>query len=129
MKVSHQLYEDEPFIKTLNATNFDEAVTNSTEVWVVKFYSPRCRHSISLVPEFKVMALRIKNELPIGVIDCLQEKILCRDYDVYSYPRIAFMYKSFIIDYSGPSHADDMISAARNAKRDYREMKKIKIME
>lgn len=129
MKVSNQLYGDEPFIKTLNATNFDEAVTNSTEMWVVKFYSPQCRHSISLVPEFKEMALRMKNKYPFGVIDCLREKILCQDYDVYSYPRIAFMYKSFIVDYSGPHNADSMIVAARTAKRDYREMKKIKIVK
>lgn len=74
------------------------------------------------------MALRMNGKFPFGVIDCLQEKILCRDYDVYSYPRIAFMYKSFIIDYSGPPNADSMIAAARTAKRDYREMKKIKIM-
>lgn len=123
---SHQLYENELDIRVLNSTNFDDAVTNSTDIWIVKFYTPRCRHSISLVSEFQKLAARLRKKFRFGAIDCLSEKILCRDYDVSSYPRVTFLYKSYIIDYSGPPNVESMVKAARNAKNDYREFKKIK---
>lgn len=93
---------------------------------MVKFYSPNCRHSLNLVPEFEKLAVRAKNIFPVGALDCLSANRICRDYDVYSFPRIAFLYETYIIDYSGPSNVESMLKAAKNAKKDFQEFLNLK---
>jgi thioredoxin-like negative regulator of GroEL len=126
VKLSFQLYEDETFIIKLNKTNFDGKVTNSSEMWIAKFYSPNCRHSVKLVPEFEKLAVEARNIFSIGALDCLSAVRICSDYDVNSFPRIAFLYKTFIVDYSGPSNSQSMLTAARIAKKDYQDFFKLK---
>lgn len=121
VRLSHQLYENDANIVKLTDVNFDLKVTNSSEMWVVEFYSPNCRHCIALVPEFKKLAVKLKKKFPVGAVDCLREKILCSDYDIRSFPRIAFLYETYIIDFSGTTVSDRIAIAAENAHNDYRE--------
>lgn len=122
MDLSHQLYKNDANIVTLDFRNFDKKVTNSSQTWIVEFYSPRCRHCISFVNGFKSLSLEAKNEFPVGAVDCLAEKRLCYDYGINSFPRIAFMYKTFIIDYSRSLQTEDILAEARNAADDFNEL-------
>ncbi len=40
----------------LTDDNFDEMVTNSTDFWMIEFYSPYCGHCIKLQPKWDAAA-------------------------------------------------------------------------
>lgn len=122
IKFSHQLYKYDPNIFNLNAQDFEKKITNSSKVWIVEFYSPRCRHCINFVPEFKNLSSQAKTEFPVGAVDCLAEKRICFDYKIHSFPTIAFMFKTYIIDHVQQFSSNEILNAARNAAKDFSEL-------
>jgi thioredoxin-like negative regulator of GroEL len=85
-------------------------------MWVVKFYSSRCRHSISAAPEFSMIAQQLHDTFQFGAVDCLQEKEVCfRWYGIHSFPTIGFLYEDMIIDYIGEIGIENVTLAAHHA--------------
>lgn len=123
MIICHQalsLYEHDENIALLTAQNFDDLVVKSNSMWVVNFYSSRCRHSINIAPEFSRIAKRLRYHFFIGAIDCIQEKELCfRLYRVYGFPAILFLYDKLMIEYRGDINVDNVSRAAFAAFNDY----------
>lgn len=123
VKDSLQLYKDSKIVQ-LTYKNFDAKITNATEVWIVQFYYPSCRHSINIVPEFEKLSAEAENEFAVGVVDCREEMSICLNYDIKAYPTIAFLYKYFIIDYQDQQIAQYILKGARKAADDYKEFDK-----
>lgn len=48
------------------------------------------------------------------------------DYDIDAYPRVAFLFKTYIIDYSSRREANQMLKAAREAFNEFKEFLKFK---
>lgn len=108
----------------LNNKNFDDKIINKTDVWIVQFYYPSCRHSINIVPEFEKLAVEAGKEFFVGVVDCQMEMTICMNYDIKAYPTFAFLYKYFIIDYQGQQDSMNILKGARQAVEDYKEFDK-----
>lgn len=114
------LYEHDENIAFLNKHNFDDLVVKSSNMWVVNFYSSRCRHSINIAPEFSRIAKRLRYHFYIGAVDCVQEKDLCyRLYRISGFPTIGFLYDKLIIDYRGDIHESGVARAAFAAFNEY----------
>ena len=89
-------------------------------MWVVMFYSSRCRHSINIAPEFSRIARRLNYHFFIGAVDCLKEKEVCyRLYRVNEFPSIGFLYDKLIIDFHGDINFVDVSNAAFRAFNEY----------
>lgn len=84
-------------------------------MWVVKFYSPKCRHSVQFVTEFKNTAQKLKKFFMVGAVDCLNNREICGSYQFYSYPTVAFLYRNLFVQYSGQRQSSDISKAAQEA--------------
>lgn len=118
IQLSHQLYENDPYIVTLTSSNFDEQVATSNSFWIVEFYSHKCPHCISLVPEFQKLSQSVSNKYRVGAINCLREKEICKEYDVTAFPKIAFLRQNYVVEYNGPNDSISISLEAENADRD-----------
>ena len=67
-----------------------------------------------------------KDKFPVGVVNCLQDNNLCLEYDITAYPRVAFLFKSYIIDFSGERKSDEMMRAAEVAFDEFKKFLKFK---
>jgi thioredoxin-like negative regulator of GroEL len=119
---STPLYEDDTHITQLTAENFEETLVDSYYMWIVKFYSSRCRYSISAAPEFSKIASELNDRYQFGAVDCLYEKEVCfRWYEIYSFPTIGFLYENMIINYNGEINLANITEAAGHAFNAYDE--------
>jgi len=47
-------------VVVLDASNFDELVMNSKDIWMVEFYAPWCGHCKALEPEWATASGKLK---------------------------------------------------------------------
>lgn len=61
--------------------------TEEHELLLAHFYLPWCPYSKMLAPQFELAATELKtNNIPLVKIDCIQEKDLCAEYEIFIYP-------------------------------------------
>lgn len=61
-------------VVVLTESNFDKAVMQSKDIWMVEFYAPWCGHCKALEPEYKEAASKLKGQVKLGKVDCDQHK-------------------------------------------------------
>ncbi|KAI4319879.1 hypothetical protein MLD38_033425 [Melastoma candidum] len=72
----------------LTASNFDELVLKSKDLWIVEFFAPWCGHCKKLAPEWKKAANNLKGKVKLGHVNCDEEKSLMSKYKVQGFPTI-----------------------------------------
>ena len=76
----------------LDASNFDQIVYGSKDIWMVEFYAPWCGHCKALEPEYKAAASQLKGSAKLAKMDCDDEKNkpVCGRMRVEGFPTIKY---------------------------------------
>lgn len=77
-------------VETLTWNKFQKKVLSSSDAWIVDFYAPWCGHCQVFKPEFEKVAENIEGIAKAGKVDCTQERELCNQASVHSYPSVRF---------------------------------------
>jgi len=89
------LYGDDDFIEILDYSNFQFALGDTSQFWVVEFYAAWCGHCQHFAPYVKSWAAQMQNWgriINFGVIDCGNSKNsqTCSDHGITGYPTIKY---------------------------------------
>lgn len=84
------IYDNDEEIITLNTADFEESVgkLDSDEIWFINFYSPFCSHCHVVAPEWRKLAKRMYKFVRIGAVNCGEERQLCQQENIQSYPSL-----------------------------------------
>lgn len=112
------LYPSYSDVIKLTASNFEEKVVKSDEVWIVEYYAPWCGHCQSMKDEYMKLATTLKGVVKVGAVNADEEKSLAGSHGVQGFPTIKiFSDKRNPTPYQGARTADGMIDAALEAIR------------
>lgn len=118
------LYDSSDDVVDLTASNFNNLVINSDEVWLVEFYAPWCGHCKSLAPEWKKAASALKGIVKVGAVDMDQHQSVGGPYNVRGFPTIKIFAgnKQSPQDYNGARSfqaiVDEAMKAAQRVVKD-----------
>ncbi|KAK9885493.1 hypothetical protein WA026_010986 [Henosepilachna vigintioctopunctata] len=83
-------------VKQLNEENFEENIQQDTKPWMVLFYSPKISESKQMIPLWYDAAQLLKEEVNFGSVDCTNNIVLAKEYDVGGYPTGILLIKEAI---------------------------------
>lgn len=108
------LYPPSSNVVSLHASNFDNLVIESDEVWIVEFFAPWCGHCQQLVPEYEKAATALKRIAKLGAVNVDNHKDLGERFDVKSFPTIKVfgIDKTRPEDYKGARTAEGFVNTA-----------------
>lgn len=72
----------------LTPRNFTAAVLESSEPWIVEFYSPFCSMCDMFNPEYKNAAAKLAGQARVGAVDADKHKDLASKFNVGGYPSL-----------------------------------------
>ena len=107
----------------LDATNFDEEVMRSKDIWFIEYMTKDCHHCVKLEPKFKKAAWVMKDRVKFGYVDLddPQAQVLARRFKIDGIPTIViFDYgyknkrKSKMIEYQGEREWKNLVTYAQN---------------
>lgn len=99
-------------VEVLTNENFDKTVTNSNDLWFIKFYAPWCHHCQALAPNWQNLARQMRGHLNIGEVDCDVHKKVCKQAGVKGYPTMILFRGSERIEYDGLRGIGDLLGYA-----------------
>ncbi|ORY82009.1 thioredoxin-like protein [Protomyces lactucae-debilis] len=99
----------------LTTDNFKQHVTDSKDVWFIKFYTTWCSHCKAMAPSWQELAATNKGKLNIGEVDCDKESKLCKDAGVRGYPTLLVFQGTQHVDYNGLRGLGDLVAFANKA--------------
>ncbi|SCO67192.1 DnaJ domain containing protein [Plasmodium vivax] len=86
------IYKNE--VLKINSQNYDKVVNDITYCLVINFYSPSCSHCKSFKKKFLRFSKKYDGYLSFSVVNCQEEKSICRKYNVKSLPHIILLKKN-----------------------------------
>jgi len=111
--------EDEPPpVTVLTKQNFRSLVTESEQLWLLKFYAPWCGHCKRMAPILDEVAEMYRSDVVVGTdavisfgkVDCTVEKAVCGMWNVSGYPTVYLSKGSDQWLYSGSRSKDGLIA-------------------
>jgi protein disulfide-isomerase len=99
-------------VEVLTNDNFDKVVTNTNDLWFIKFYAPWCHHCQALAPNWQNLARQMRGHLNIGQVDCDVHKKVCKQAGVKGYPTMILFRGSERIEYDGLRGIGDLLGYA-----------------
>ncbi|CAM9495008.1 unnamed protein product, partial [Discosporangium mesarthrocarpum] len=85
---SKSLYPKGGFVHEFDEVTLKEA-RESGELWVVECYAPWCTHCQRFKPTWEMVAETLReSSIHVGAINCEQQKKLCAELGVRSFPRV-----------------------------------------
>jgi len=82
------IYDDDKEIVTLDSADFRRSVLESSQIWFINFYSPRCSHCHDLAPVWRRLAVQLGGVVRVGAVNCQEEFMLCRQQGITGYPTL-----------------------------------------
>jgi len=105
-------------VETLDEATFQSKVMRAGQPTLVMFFAPWCGHCKQLVPEYKKVAIKLRNSgVHVAAVNCDQAPSVARQLGVQGYPTIKFMFDGRATDYSGPRSAIALASFAQGQAR------------
>jgi|UniRef100_K3X8M6 thiol oxidase len=88
------LFEDSFLVRNLGASNWDEMINATDDVWIVDFYSPWCPHCRDFAPEWeKVAAFYAEStKVHVGAVDCTKQDAICTREKIHAYPAVKLFH-------------------------------------
>lgn len=77
----------------------EQTMKNSFEFVFVKFYSPMCSHCHTMAPSWRELASQLNTIVKIAVVNCADERMLCRQEGISSYPSLVLYPKVYPTTY------------------------------
>lgn len=98
--IFHESYEKD-FLNISKKSEIYSILDKGDKVWITYFHSSNSSESTSSLKFFKNISTRLseRKKLSFLVIDCDRFLRICLDYQICDFPRLAFLYKSYIIEY------------------------------
>lgn len=90
----------------LTDSNFKEKVLASNVPAFVQFHAPWCHYCKQMMPTWIKLAEELKGKTLIGRVDCVENVILRRKFNVQGFPTLLLFRKDEISEYNGPRTAD-----------------------
>ena len=104
------LYDDDPDIVTLSASDFDLLVTGSSDVWFINFYSPGCPPCHRLAPVWRETARELGGVIRIGAVNCFEDGNVCGSQGVNRYPWVMLYNPQRQGRFTGPRETESFVS-------------------
>lgn len=88
------LFENSFQVRLLDASNFDEMLNSTDEVWVVNFYSPWCPHCRNFAPAWEKVAAFYADspKVNVGAVDCIKNDAICTREKIFGYPGVKLFH-------------------------------------
>ncbi|GAB66370.1 DnaJ domain containing protein [Plasmodium cynomolgi strain B] len=86
------IYKNE--VLKINSQNYDKVINDITYSLIINFYSPSCSHCKSFKKKFLKFSKKYDGYLTFSVVNCQEEKSICRKYNVKSLPHIILLKKN-----------------------------------
>ncbi|KJP86422.1 hypothetical protein AK88_03975 [Plasmodium fragile] len=86
------IYKNE--VLKINSQNYDRVINDISYSLVINFYSPSCSHCKSFKKKFLKFSKKYDGYLTFSVVNCQEEKSICRKYNVKSLPHIILLKKN-----------------------------------
>ncbi|EUD65552.1 DnaJ like subfamily C member 16 [Plasmodium inui San Antonio 1] len=86
------IYKNE--VLKINSQNYEKVINDVTYSLVINFYSPACSHCKSFKKKFLKFSKKYDGYLTFSVVNCQEEKSICRKYNVKSLPHIILLKKN-----------------------------------
>jgi len=108
------MYSSNSKVVKLTASNFQDLVVNSKDVWFIEFYAPWCGHCKNLVPEWEKLASALDGIIKVGAVDMTTDQAAGAAYGIQGFPTLKFFgaNKNSPIDYQGARSANEMLTYA-----------------
>ncbi|SCN12615.1 heat shock protein DnaJ homologue Pfj2, putative [Plasmodium malariae] len=107
------IYKNE--ILKINSKNLDSIINDITYVLVINFYSPSCSHCKSFKKMYLRFTKKFEGYINFAVVNCQDEKSICRKYNVKSLPHIILMKKNKTYEtFYGQRTEDSLMSFINN---------------
>jgi len=106
------IYDNDPEIITLSHSDFEQAVSGTSDVWFINFYSPHCSHCHTVAPTWRDVARELAGVVRMGAVNCQDDWGLCNMQGIRQYPSLR-VYPSGE-DYNGDHEKEAMISYLLN---------------
>lgn len=106
---------------TLNKEKFYKFIDSHGNFWIAFFHTSNLTSSVQGLRSFKDFRKQIiANNFSSIVVDCDRNRKICADYQIFYLPRIAFLHKHFIVEFTGSVHDESTIlSEAKIAKEEF----------
>jgi len=85
-------------IHELHGAELDTLVKQSSEPWLIKFYSPKCPHCQDLAPVFEEAATNLKGKLNVGAVNCEVDSQICTAENIDAWPTVTIYRGAVPID-------------------------------
>lgn len=102
------IYDEDREIITLSYSDFEQAVSGTTDIWFINFYSPHCSHCHTLAPTWREVARELNGVVRVGAVNCQDDWSLCNMQGIRGYPSLR-MYPS-MEEYHGAHGREEMVS-------------------
>ncbi|VWU52577.1 heat shock protein DnaJ, putative [Hepatocystis sp. ex Piliocolobus tephrosceles] len=108
------IYTNNEILK-INANNWNDIYNDITYALVINFYSPSCSHCVSFKKIYIDLSKRYDGYIRFSVMNCDEEKQLCRKYNVKSLPHLILMKKDNSYEnFYGSRSIDNVIKFINN---------------
>ncbi|SBS83375.1 heat shock protein DnaJ homologue Pfj2, putative [Plasmodium ovale curtisi] len=112
-EVEEDIYNDE--LLKIKSKNFDSVMNDITFALVINFYSPSCSHCVSFKKSYIKLAKKYDGYINFAVINCQEEKSICKKYNVRSLPHIILMKKNKTYEtFYGTRNDDNLVQFINN---------------
>jgi len=108
LEISERPKNVNPEGKVVHLTDetFQQAIDEST--WFIMFHAPWCGHCRKFGPTWEEFAVKMKNKMNIGKVDCTAYQDICNKYGVTGYPTLKVIDKHEINDFKGIRRMEDL---------------------
>ncbi|EUR70690.1 hypothetical protein PFBG_03255 [Plasmodium falciparum 7G8] len=83
------IYKNE--VLKINSKNIESVLNDISFSLIINFYSPTCSHCISFKKKYLKLRKKFDGYITFAVVNCQEENMLCRKYNVKSLPQLILM--------------------------------------
>ena len=107
-------FEHNPDIIQLNDYNFDNTIQKNELMWLIFFYSPKCRFCKRLLPQFVKAHERVKDKAVFAIINGPINRKTARRFGLSEYPFLIVYSPGFgsfkkVEEYEGPRNENGIV--------------------
>ena len=82
----------------------------SSDIWFINFYSPRCSHCHDLAPLWRRLATQLSGLVRVGAVNCQEEFMVCRQQGITGYPSLnLFTWDQGTVKFQGRKEEEEIM--------------------